>query len=86
MSFRVICIDGVKTGDSGSLGNRKADLCDEIYEGEEYTVVKEVTINNHRSYSLAERRSISVYRASRFVPLSSIDETEYSTIKEKESV
>lgn len=72
--MRVICINGVKKGDPGTV----APACeeDEIYEGEEYTVVRERKVCGEIGYYLAERSPIVSYSSDRFIRIGDVDEVE----------
>ncbi len=82
--MRVICIDaGYKARCDGSIGCAEA-----LVEGRIYTAIREaVSLYGTRGYILLEVKSTysfdGAYRADRFIPLSSIDETEM--VREKES-
>lgn len=83
--FQVICIDGVKAGCKGLIG-REA-LSDElIYEGERYTVEKELVFHGIPCYKLKERWEFAVYRKTRFIPVSDIDEAERSAEHQHEAI
>jgi hypothetical protein len=74
--MKVICIDGVKVGNIGILHQTIATDDEAIYEGEIYTVLKSTVVAGIAAYHL-EEKSHCVYRASRFAPLSDIDENEF---------
>jgi len=78
MSFKVICVDAT----DGSWGI--ASLL--LKEGAIYTVIG--FAEETGGYILSEVRHpnepSSAWKRKRFIPLSEIDETEYSTIEEKE--
>lgn len=85
MGFKVICIHGANAGFQGVTGS-PVQNGEEVYEGETYTVINEMNDGYGDWYFLSERHGFICYNQKRFVRISEIDETEYSTIKEKEIV
>jgi hypothetical protein len=83
--MRVLCISGLKAGFVSPSSGEIASIDTEVYEGEIYTVVDEITVMGRVGYVLEEKLPHTnwVYDAKRFAPLSNIDETEL--IKERQS-
>lgn len=79
--MKVICINGVRLGELSKIFNIPASVAELIYEGEIYTVTDTQTTRFGTGYILEERSPNMLYNAKRFVPLSTIDETEL--IKER---
>jgi hypothetical protein len=79
--MKVICIDGVKSGSITMMGNIISKE-NEIYEGEEYTVQRQVD----DCYLLVERPGFLLYKKKRFAPISKIDETTFERNYNKELV
>ncbi len=79
--MRVICIDASRKGWSSF----EDSLC-KLTEGSTYTVLKEMfDMKGNLGYLLDEVKSsypTGEYRASRFIPLSEIDELELTTVNE----
>ncbi len=80
--MKVICIDGIKPLSTvySFFGQPMTSFPgDEIFEGEKYTVVAELLHDGVLYYGLAERDFTPGiwYKAKKFAPVSSIDETEF---------
>ncbi len=74
--MKVLCIDGVRVGTPSMLNAYKAKKPDCLAEGEIYTVLEEMYFLGRKCYTLDERNPMQPYLASRFIPLSNIDEME----------
>lgn len=85
MSFEVICVDGVKEGQSATVnyGAYLATKKDEVYEGQTYTVVEEVIQFGEKAYVLAGKPCLNKYRALRFIRTGNVDEAEFLTQEDK---
>lgn len=74
--MKVICINGKKEGNLTYFGNplKKEDA---IYEGEVYSVLREIDHPNGPSYILEDKSPYMSYRKIHFIPLSTIDESTF---------
>lgn len=85
--MKVLCVSGVNKDEPSYGDGRPARKCDEIYEGEIYTVVGRIIVEEYVCYFLEERRKDAAYNSLCFIPISDKNEelielSEHQKIKE----